>query len=164
MATRPKRSGLKPCGWPAGIWGCPPQNAGIGSLPQTARHGYMPDETPQVRVSLPAGKICLSPQWPDNRRRRNTNTGPSRYSSSHCTRPGPAAPGSYHYRHTGYKTDKMPGGLPITHPYPNYLGPVCLPLRRKETNLRDCGDKNSCLIHVPNNPTTAPYNPSATLD
>jgi hypothetical protein len=30
--------------------------------------------------------------------------------------------------------------------------------------LRNYADKNSCLIHGPNTPTTVPYNPSATPD
>jgi len=30
--------------------------------------------------------------------------------------------------------------------------------------LRDYADRNSCLIHGPNTPTTVPYNPSATPD
>ena len=30
--------------------------------------------------------------------------------------------------------------------------------------LRDDADKNSCLIHRPNTPTTEPYKPSATPD
>jgi hypothetical protein len=145
----------------------------------------MPTERDPTQVTrrLQNGEQWLPSQRPVNRRKRNSYIGPSRYRSSRYNSPGPTVPGGNRYSgHVGQQTSKDPGGIPVTHAplivsdLAACLGGVLPVLMAGDLNakhvdlnsrlitrggrlLRDHADKNSCLIHGPNTPTTVPITP-----
>jgi hypothetical protein len=129
-------------------------------------------DPPQVRRSLPEGKLCLQSQRPVNCKRRNSHPGSPWHRSSRCSHPKPRVPGGH--CHSG-KDGSKPARILAVYLLPSrplldaYLT-ACLPVliagdpnakhlecnsrvvTRRGRLLRECADKNSCLIHGPNSP------------
>jgi hypothetical protein len=99
----------------------------------TTRRQCLPPkwDTSRSRTSLSVRKLCLPPNRPIDEGRWNCYCGQSGCKASRSTCPGSEAPGGNCHRvEVGWQTNKDPGGLSLTLPTPDQVGPYRLLERR----------------------------------